>query len=250
MVRGRLGYRTWRAVHWTAYACWPLALVHGIGTGTDASAAWMLVLTAACVGTVVIAIGWRVAAAAPASVGRRLAAGALVVGPVALIVWMALGPLAGNWAARAGTPASMLPSASSTATAATATSDPSSALQAPFTARLSGSVKEGVSPQTGLANVDLRMSMSGGASGPFDVKLVGQPLSGGGVAMSQGSVSLGPPGQSNAYTGQILALHGSRIDATASSAGGAALRLVIDLSIDQAGGSVSGTVQATGSSSG
>jgi sulfoxide reductase heme-binding subunit YedZ len=35
MLRRRLGYGAWRAVHWTAYACWPLALVHGLGTGTD-----------------------------------------------------------------------------------------------------------------------------------------------------------------------------------------------------------------------
>lgn len=250
MVRRRLGYGAWRAVHWGAYACWPLALVHGLGTGTDASAAWMLVLTAACVAAVLIAIGWRVATAEPSSVGRRLAAGALAVGPVALIVWMALGPLAGNWAARAGTPASMLPSTATAPTATTSASDPSSAVQGPFTARLSGSLHEGVSPQTGLASVDMRMSMSGGASGPFDVKLVGQPLRGGGVAMSQGTVSFDPQGQSNAYKGRIVALHGSRIEATASSATGTALRLVIDLSIDQTSGAVSGTVQATGGSGG
>ena len=31
----RIGHRGWRAVHWAAYACWPLALVHGLGTGSD-----------------------------------------------------------------------------------------------------------------------------------------------------------------------------------------------------------------------
>ena len=35
LLRSRMGYRTWRAVHWTAYACWPVALLHGLGTGTD-----------------------------------------------------------------------------------------------------------------------------------------------------------------------------------------------------------------------
>ncbi|MDW4909211.1 ferric reductase-like transmembrane domain-containing protein [Streptomyces sp. ADMS] len=38
LLRARLGHRTWRAVHWLAYASWPIALVHGIGIGTDTGA--------------------------------------------------------------------------------------------------------------------------------------------------------------------------------------------------------------------
>src|ERR1035437_3137330 len=30
-----IGFRTWRWVHWLAYMCWPIALVHGLGTGSD-----------------------------------------------------------------------------------------------------------------------------------------------------------------------------------------------------------------------
>ena len=49
VLRGRIGHRTWRAVHWAAYACWPLALLHGLGTGTDASVGWSLLITVACI---------------------------------------------------------------------------------------------------------------------------------------------------------------------------------------------------------
>ena len=35
LLRTRIGPRTWRAVHWAGYACWPVALVHGLGTGTS-----------------------------------------------------------------------------------------------------------------------------------------------------------------------------------------------------------------------
>ena len=34
LVRTRISYRAWRALHWTAYLCWPAAVVHGLGTGT------------------------------------------------------------------------------------------------------------------------------------------------------------------------------------------------------------------------
>jgi DMSO/TMAO reductase YedYZ heme-binding membrane subunit len=34
LLRARIGYGRWRALHWLAYASWPIALVHGLGTGT------------------------------------------------------------------------------------------------------------------------------------------------------------------------------------------------------------------------
>ncbi|MER7187415.1 ferric reductase-like transmembrane domain-containing protein [Streptomyces hyaluromycini] len=67
LLRDRLGHRTWRAVHWLAYASWPVALVHGIGIGTDAGTDWMTWLTVACVATVVTAFALRTAQAVRAS---------------------------------------------------------------------------------------------------------------------------------------------------------------------------------------
>ncbi|HEX4806615.1 MAG TPA: ferric reductase-like transmembrane domain-containing protein [Conexibacter sp.] len=58
MLRRRIGLRVWRAVHWAAYACWPVALLHAVGTGTDASQPWMLGLALGCtaaIGAAVIA---------------------------------------------------------------------------------------------------------------------------------------------------------------------------------------------------
>ncbi|MEV1062053.1 ferric reductase-like transmembrane domain-containing protein [Streptomyces sp. NPDC050263] len=67
LLRERLGHRTWRAVHWLAYASWPVALVHGIGIGTDTGADWMTWLTVACVATAVAACAARLAHAARAA---------------------------------------------------------------------------------------------------------------------------------------------------------------------------------------
>jgi predicted ferric reductase len=60
LLRARIGPRAWRAVHWAAYACWPVAVVHGIGMGTDASG-WLLWLTIGCVALVGVALTARVA---------------------------------------------------------------------------------------------------------------------------------------------------------------------------------------------
>ena len=58
----RLGHRIWRAVHWLAYACWPVALVHGLGTGSDSSQAWMLGIDLIAIASVVAALCWRLTA--------------------------------------------------------------------------------------------------------------------------------------------------------------------------------------------
>jgi DMSO/TMAO reductase YedYZ heme-binding membrane subunit len=65
LLRHRIGARTWRAIHWLAYACWPVAVLHGIGTGTDSTAVWMLAIDIACVAAVLTALAWRALAAPP-----------------------------------------------------------------------------------------------------------------------------------------------------------------------------------------
>jgi DMSO/TMAO reductase YedYZ heme-binding membrane subunit len=59
LVRGMLGQRAWKAIHWIVYAAWPIGVVHGFGTGTDTWSAWMLAITAACVAGVGMAIVLR-----------------------------------------------------------------------------------------------------------------------------------------------------------------------------------------------
>jgi predicted ferric reductase len=60
LARRRLGYRTWRAMHWLAYACWPVAVAHGLGIGTDRSATWVIALTIGCMACVSAVAAWRV----------------------------------------------------------------------------------------------------------------------------------------------------------------------------------------------
>ncbi|MFL5884962.1 MAG: ferric reductase-like transmembrane domain-containing protein, partial [Thermoleophilaceae bacterium] len=105
LLRARLGVRAWRSVHWLAYACWPFALVHALGSGSDVRAGWMLWLgigSAALVAVAVVgraAIAFRPAAATAAGVA---------VAALALAVWLPSGPLAKGWARKAGTPPSLL----------------------------------------------------------------------------------------------------------------------------------------------
>lgn len=104
-LRHRFGYETWRAIHWTSYLCWPLAIVHSLGTGSDTRKAWSVWFVVACVLLVLLAVAWRIVEGWP----RRavLRASAVVVTALAVAVafsWAKQGPLAPGWSKRAGTP--------------------------------------------------------------------------------------------------------------------------------------------------
>lgn len=51
-LRDRLGRRLWRRLHYANFAVWGAATVHGLGTGTDRDAPWLL----AAVGLAVLAV--------------------------------------------------------------------------------------------------------------------------------------------------------------------------------------------------
>ncbi len=59
LLRHRLGVRAWRLIHWAAYAAWPVAIAHSIGTGTDNTSPWLLITVAVSVAGVLGAIAWR-----------------------------------------------------------------------------------------------------------------------------------------------------------------------------------------------
>jgi len=59
LLRNQVGPRVFKAVHWLTYVLWPVALLHGLGTGTDAGSLWMDAVAIACSGAVAAAVAWR-----------------------------------------------------------------------------------------------------------------------------------------------------------------------------------------------
>lgn len=113
LLRQRIGYRFWKVIHWAAYATWPTALLHSIGTGTDVRRFWFLESVGVCVIAVIgvyvvirLAFGWPAHAAA-----RLVAAAVSGVAVVSIVLFMLNGPLVPGWARIAGTPHSLLQTA-------------------------------------------------------------------------------------------------------------------------------------------
>jgi predicted ferric reductase len=116
LLRARMGFATWRAVHWLTYASWPVALLHGLGTGSDASSTWLLALSVVCMMAVLSAViaravvGWRENVAV-----RGAALGGAAAFSLFIALWLPSGPLGSEWARRSGTPATLLPHSHATA---------------------------------------------------------------------------------------------------------------------------------------
>ena len=202
LFRARLSYRTWRAVHWLAYASWPVALWHGLGTGTDSKLSWLLVLDAVCVMAVAAVVVWRLTLA-PRS--RLRLAGVLATWALvfATVGFVAIGPLQSGWARRAGTPVALLGSAASI------TSAPPSEFS--LTASYAGHVRR---DPVGSGQVVIRVSAHTTAQPvrTLTIVLKGKP-DGSAISMSSGTVRLDAVPGGEPYAGPVTLLNGPRLTA-------------------------------------
>lgn len=256
-LRRRIGTRAWRSVHWLAYVCWPIALLHGLGAGTDTRLSPTLMIYVLCVVAVVGAVGWRLVTGRTFSPPRRIAAAVIGAATVIGIGIVAItGPLRPGWSQRAGTSASVLAQlnasfqsgSGSSATGGGATpSSPSTPStdgvpSPPFNQSVQGTDQTSAPNREGQISVVLTMSAPGSTGTPLVVTLNGSSTNGG-VAMSSSQVTWGPD------SGTVTALQGSTIGAKVSGPNGT-VDLTIQLNLDQSTGTLTGTVSGTAGSSG
>jgi len=232
LLRDRLSHRTWQLVHLLVYACWPIALWHGLGTGTDTRLTWVLAINIGCVAAVGWAIWWRLSFSA-SRLTRATGLGALALVPVLTGVFALTGPLQSGWARRAGTPVKLLGNqqpAASGSSAGTALS----LSHAPFTGRLS--VSEGPGSNQRTISINGRTTAAPRVS--FVIVLHGTP-SGSGVSLTSGTVRIGRANTASAYSGQVVQLAGNTLIAEVSGQSGQR-RAAFTLTIN--GTAVTGTV--------
>ena len=250
LLRGRFGYRAWRAVHWAAYACWPIALLHGLGTGSDAKLGLVLALNMACLAAVVFAVWWRLAdawATQAAPSGATVAAVvASVAVPVAIVAFLLAGPLKPGWARRAGTPTSILNPTPASATASPGSSSPSTAAPsgssaASFTGVFNDAIAGTLVQSADGTTVTISGNLTGSAPGHLSVVLHGRPAAGGGIEMTTSSAALGPASSPALFVGSVASLAGDQLTLSLRD-GGTQIKVSAQLELG-ASGSVAGTVQ-------
>lgn len=165
--------------------------------------------------------------------------------PLAIGGWYLSGPARTGWAARAGTPSSLLakPAMKTAAASQHAAAAPTLALPtSAFTGTFSGRVRESSQDASGRVLVNISGRTSGGNSGVLWIRLQGEPLDGGGVSMTASGASYGPASLPDAYVGKIVALQGTRILLSLTGRSNK-LSLLLDLRVDAQSGTAKGTVQ-------
>jgi sulfoxide reductase heme-binding subunit YedZ len=239
MLRDRLSHRTWQAVHLLVYASWPIALWHGLGTGTDTPLAWVLAVDVACVTAVGWAVWWRLSLTSnPLSRGTGLAAVAVL--PLLTLVFVITGPLQPGWSRRAGTPSALLggrtrTSAGSAGTGTTGTGgQPGRLVNARFTGHLSVTAGPAASERT----ITITGRTVAAPRENLIIVLHGTP-SGSGVALSGGDVRIGQPGTASGYDGPVVELRGQQlVAAVTGQSGQRRAQFILTIS----GSAVTGTV--------
>jgi Ferric reductase like transmembrane component len=237
LLRVRVGLRAWRLVHWAGYLCWPVALIHGLGTGTDGAARWVLAVTAACALAVASAGAWRLAAGWPAHAAQRAgAAAAAVLFALGAVAWLRAGPMSPGWARRAGTPAALLARSSGAGGVTPVRSGESAFPAPPFQLPLAGTVTMANGPGSGERTVTI--DATSGTAARLRIVISGPAITGG-VEMTGSQVSLGPPAAPARYTGRLVSLAGTAMQAVVSGNG---QRLALVVSLAQSGSTVTGTL--------
>ncbi len=234
LLRDRLNHRAWQAVHLLVYLCWPVALWHGLGTGTDTRLPFVLLIDAACVTGVAWAVWWRLRLTQHRAT-RLAGLATLAAAPLLTLVFVYYGPLQPGWSLRAGTPAALLGShqpAGSTASGPTGHGGQPGLLDgARFTGRVS--VRSGSGDRT----ITITGRTAAAPAQAFVIVLHGRP-SGGGISLTGGTARIGVPG-SGAYVGPVARLAGKELIADVSGPAGQR-RATFMLTIK--GSAVTGTV--------
>src|SRR5204862_5922879 len=95
----------------------------------------------------------------------------------------------------------------------------------------------------GRVTVRLSTTLTSGARGVLTIEITGRPVDDGGVRMDSSRVTLGPSSEPARYDGEITDLAGTRMAALVHDGSGSAIRLTIDVRINQENRSVTGTVR-------
>lgn len=232
LIRSRLKLRVWKGIHASAYACWVVAIFHGLGMGSDTHQTWMLALAAGSLIAVVGATLWRVAVGwswwSPARI--TLATGVAAV-PLALAVFVFLGPLRPGWARSAGTPKKILAASGRTSQPAAAPVTLVLPAQAHFLgkANLSG------------ANVGGQVTLSGHAmtSGApqlaIQIDVAGRQVENA-LSIGSGTLSIVPPDGAAPYRGPVVGTSETGgLQAELTDGHGDRIAVVLDAAISPSG---------------
>jgi hypothetical protein len=242
-LRPYLGYRLWRSFHVSTFVVYILATLHGLGTGTDTRTWYGLLVYGGSVWTVLGLVTKRLLQPAGRTAKPRPAlAGLSAASALGLALWTYQGPLRPGWNAIANNGHG---SGARIALAAQPRVLPGTGIPtSPFTASWKGrlTAQQGA---TGLVDVQMVGTVTGGAEGTLVVDLQGIPVGlGGALEMVASRVRLYGRQGTLQYQGTVTAASGSQLQARLAPVNGSSRGLSLRIRMSIQGTRVSGIVSA------
>ncbi len=236
LLRHKIGYSSWKWIHYLAYLSWPIAVLHGLGTGSDVKIPAFLVINVLAVASVLIALGWKLYVVFPASVSSKtLVTLAGLIFVFGLVIFTIFGPLTPNWAKRSGSVINAQVATNSSKSTSTTTPPANKVPTLPFTSNFSGTISQSSSQYSSNVTISIVGKVSIGGGITLRVSISGVAAEGG-VSMETSTVSFG------SATGSISNLSGTDLVASMKSPTGTSFILSAAFNLSQSSTSVTGTV--------
>lgn len=235
LVRVKMGYKSWKVVHWLTYPVFALSIIHGLGSGSDSSILLGKVVYIAVGGLLLVGVFIRLASTKDLAKHKKVfLAFTTIAIPVVVISWAFVGPFTTSWPSRAQGGLRQAVLASAQVPVARKTSQVSSApfiLPVGYTSQWKGNVEESPTNSQGELAIRLLGNLSASKGYEFSIVLIGTPQDGG-VSMASSIVEIANPTGTTVYKGTVTSLSGSTIVCSLSDSTGndVTLTAVLNLS--------------------
>ncbi|MFI5274647.1 MAG: ferric reductase-like transmembrane domain-containing protein [Ktedonobacterales bacterium] len=252
-LRPLIGYAWWRRLHVFTLLSFALVMAHGLATGSDTRTWWGALIYAASAALIGFLLLVRLLSpATPRERAHPLWAAATAIVLAVGALWALSGPLQAGWNSNAnngqGSGSRIALAAASASGTPGATS---AALAVPFSATLTGTLKQTGPDGSGIVRYHLTATFQDGAQGQVDLRMTGQASGGdgGNVTITSTSVTLGTSANPTLYQGQVTQLRASEsgwsLSAALSAAqGGSTIVAQLALTFTGGGTAVQGSIQA------
>ena len=252
LLRPRIGYKVWRALHTLTLLLFGLVVVHGIATGSDTRTSWGAAMYASSVVLVGTLLWMRLRKPLNAkSRAHPVLAVAVVVFVAVGTAWALLGPLQPGWASVANGGTASGSKANALATPSQNQLQRQTPFPQSFAGNLQGQFTQSGPDANGNVTLQFNLSISNGPTGKVQMMLQGQ--SGGGddhrLSITSSRVALVSSAGQQLFSGPLSNIYGERrliMTATLSGTGttsGSQMQVMMTMQLASSG-QVTGTITA------
>lgn len=254
LLRVKMGYKSWKLVHWASYPIFGLSIIHGLGTGSDSSMLFAKVIYLLIGLSLVAAILIRLLSSKEQIASRRfILFGTSFAVPLLIISWAFVGPFTPTWPHRAQGGLSQAVNRSGSvaaisgvkgSSASTTSTIPKLQISSGYSSGWSGQLDE--SPANSQGEIALRLfgPLTASPAYKLSIVLIGFPQDGG-VSMASSIVEVAADNGSVLYKGSVTSLNGTTIVCALSGISGNAVTITTALNLSNSGASFNGTVTAS-----